>query len=884
MNKRHECYILPAYFMEGNNSLNTAAQPNLSGAVAQELDFYRIRSTIAALAASDEGKELLLAREPSSDAQQAGRLKALGREWGSYLHSHRPQALLPFPPVAGLFAYLGKEGAQLEQDQVFALGIFCNALTRAQESLASAAEGLPLPGLAAIAAGMPQLAEARREIFSIITADGEVKDLPQLRAIRTKIAALHKEIEGTIRRYTSDPQLSGALQSTVPAFKAERELLAVRSDRRGAIHGIVHEVSASGQTVYIEPDEIVRANNELIQLEFEYQSELRKIFRELTARLGEWREDFAAAHAAMLLLDATCAAARWQSHVHGVFAEDCDLALEPPAIRGARHPLLGDKAVPVDICFMDGKKVLIITGPNTGGKTVTLKTIALFALLNQAGFPVPAEEGTRLPVFSSVFADIGDEQSIDESLSTFSAHMKKIAQMVNEADSRSLILLDELGSGTDPQEGGAIAMAALDVLIARGSFVIVTTHHGILKNYGYSNKRCVNASVEFDTGTLRPTYRLLMGVPGESHAIDIARRSGLPEHVVAKARSYIASEQADVSTLIKGLTAKHAELDARMQEEQARSAELEEKEHKLHGREIRAKEKELELKELERAKSSEFLREMRKKLENLVRELREGEITREKTLSVKQFIASAEESVALQDDFLEAEKRQLAEEKEREQQEEVRLAENGMRLSRGSAHAGSSKKKGRHRLSNAEALATASVPAASASAVGSAARQKPQAAPVKLLFAPGTEVFAGAERRRGTLVSQNKNGSWNVQFGSLKMAVPQTQLVPVSPSTVPAAASVVIETGSDGQESESRPRFELRLLGMRYEEAMKALEKQLDLCTIYRFREFSVIHGKGSGILQQGVQNYLSHYPGVKEFHFAQPEDGGTGKTYVSLY
>ena len=869
--------------MEGKRIQHEGAQANLSGEVAQELDFYRIRSTIASLAASDEGKELLLAREPGSDEAQIEQLKALGREWSTYLHSVRPQAILSFPPVRGLFPLLGKEGAQLEQDQIFALGIFCSSQEKARSSLTAAAESLPLQELARLAAGMPSLADAQRDIFSVIDSSGEVRDLPQLRAIRSKIAALHKEIESTIRRYTSDPQLSAALQSTVPAYKAERELLAVRSDRRGAIHGIIHEVSASGQTVYIEPDEIVRANNELIQLEFEFQSELRKIFRELTARLGGHRESFSEAHQTMLLLDASCAAAQWQSQVRGIFAERCDLAQEPPAIRGARHPLLGDKAVPVDICFMDGKKVLVITGPNTGGKTVTLKTIALFALLNQAGFPVPAEEGTRLPVFSSVFADIGDEQSIDESLSTFSAHMKRIAQMAEHADSRSLILLDELGSGTDPQEGGAIAMAVLDMLIARGSFVIVTTHHGILKNYGYTNRSCVNASVEFDTGTLRPTYRLLMGVPGESHAIDIARRSGLPDNVVAKARSYIASEQADVSSLIKGLTAKHMELDALMQQETSRAAELEAKELRLHEREIRAKEKEIELREQEHSRSSEFLRETRSKLENLVRELREGEITRQKTLSVRQFIAGVTDSVARQDDLIEAEKRQLEAEREQARKEEERVAENGMRLSRSSSHSGSSKKKGRQRLSNAEALAAASVPAPQST--------KPKKAggtagvsPAELLFTPGTEVFAGAARRRGTLIARNKNGSWSVQFGSLKMSVPQTQLVPVSPAAVPSAAPVVIETAGDGKDADARPKFELRLLGMRYEEAMKALERQLDLCTIYNFREFSVIHGKGSGVLQQGVQNYLSHYPGVKEFHFAQPEDGGSGKTYVSLY
>ena len=534
----------------------------LRGTIAQELDFYRITETVSQLAASEEGRALLKQREAVSDKEQITKLKSLGREWSIYLNSTRPAAIHGWPSVGTVFPLLGIDGAQLSQEQLFTLALFCTAAQTAKTLIESAAEEFEIPNLNSIAQEMPSLKEAGDMIFSVLDKDGNVRDLPELRTIRAKIASLHKEIESSIRKYTSDPALNGALQSNVPAFRADRELLAVRADHRSAVSGIVHEVSASGQTIYVEPEEVVRANNELIQQEFALQSELRRIFRELTAKIGIFKDDFTDALSKMTLLDTTCAAAKWQSSTRGVFAEDCDMQKEPPAIYKARHPLLGDKAVPVDISFMDSKRVLIITGPNTGGKTVTLKTIGLFALLNQAGLPVPAAEGTRLPVFSSIFADIGDEQSIDDSLSTFSSHMKKTAQMVNCADSNSLILLDELASGTDPQEGGAIAMATLDTLIERGSFTIVTTHHGILKNYGYTNKSCINASVEFDTGTLAPTYRLLMGVPGESHAIDIALKSGLPQSVVNKAREYISTEQADVSTLIRGLTQKHAELDS----------------------------------------------------------------------------------------------------------------------------------------------------------------------------------------------------------------------------------------------------------------------------------------------------------------------------------
>lgn len=850
----------------------------LRGTIAQELDFYRITETVSQLAASEEGRALLKQREAVSDKEQITKLKSLGREWSIYLNSTRPAAIHGWPSVGTVFPLLGIDGAQLSQEQLFTLALFCTAAQTAKTLIESAAEEFEIPNLNSITQEMPSLKEAGDMIFSILDKDGNVRDLPELRTIRAKIASLHKEIESSIRKYTSDPALNGALQSNVPAFRADHELLAVRADHRSAVSGIVHEVSASGQTIYVEPEEVVRANNELIQQEFALQSELRRIFRELTAKIGIFKDDFTDTLSKMTLLDTTCAAAKWQSSTRGVFAEDCDMQKEPPAIYKARHPLLGDKAVPVDISFMDSKRVLIITGPNTGGKTVTLKTIGLFALLNQAGLPVPAAEGTRLPVFSSIFADIGDEQSIDDSLSTFSSHMKKTAQMVNCADSNSLILLDELASGTDPQEGGAIAMATLDTLIERGSFTIVTTHHGILKNYGYTNKSCINASVEFDTGTLAPTYRLLMGVPGESHAIDIALKSGLPQSVVNKAREYISTEQADVSTLIRGLTQKHAELDSLLKTQKEKEQKLAVKELKIQEKEVSLKEQEIELRQKEKKSASEFVSQTRKQLENLVRELREGEITREKTLAVKSFISGMSDGLDAISTDIQNTKDSLKKQQEEIKKQNETLLQNGIRLGKQRSGGSSSNKKTRQKMSNAEALKTASVTTFSAGAV----RQEPPK-PVSLL--PGTEVIAGTAARRGVLLKKEKSGNWSVQFGSMKMSVPESAIKPLVNTPTPSFSTpqIVFDKAQDSSEESERPKFELRLLGMRYEEAVKALEKQLDLCAIHNFKSFSVIHGKGSGILQQAVRDILSHYPGIKEFHFAMPEEGGTGKTYVTL-
>ena len=456
--------------------------------------------------------------------------------------------------------------------------------------------------------------------------------------------------------------------------------------------------------------------------------------------------------------------------------------------------------------------------------------------------------------------------------------MKKTAQMVNCADSNSLILLDELASGTDPQEGGAIAMATLDTLIERGSFTIVTTHHGILKNYGYTNKSCINASVEFDTGTLAPTYRLLMGVPGESHAIDIALKSGLPQSVVNKAREYISTEQADVSTLIRGLTQKHAELDSLLKTQKEKEQKLAVKELKIQEKEISLKEQEIELRQKEKKSASEFVSQTRKQLENLVRKLREGEITREKTLAVKSFINEMSDGLDAISTDIQNTKDSLKKQQEEIKKQNETLLQNGIRLGKQRSGGSSSNKKTRQKMSNAEALKTASVTTFSAGAV----RHEPPK-PVSLL--PGTEVIAGTAARRGVLLKKEKSGNWSVQFGSMKMSVPESAIKPLVNTPAPSFGTpqIVFDKAQDSSEESERPKFELRLLGMRYEEAVKALEKQLDLCAIHNFKSFSVIHGKGSGILQQAVRDILSHYPGIKEFHFAMPEEGGTGKTYVTL-
>lgn len=847
-----------------------------------DFDFSRIKNQISNLASSEESALAVQNRVPFSSAEETETYKKAGREWISYLTVFQDRAIEPWPQVSDLFDILKVENTVLHREQLFALGLFSSSVEKLRKNITNASVKIKIPLLLNQAEKMPSLLDAGNLIFNVIDKNGELKDLPSIRELRNKIAALKREALASIRKYTSDPALQNALQSTVPAYRASRELIAVKAAHKNAIDGIIHEASASLQTVYIEPQETVRINNEIISKEAELEAETIRIFRELTEQLSPYRTDFEKCFEKMIFLDSTLQAARWGHKINGAFCRECSGPDEAPLIIQARHPVLGEKAVPIDIKFSQGKRILMITGANAGGKTVTMKTFALCVLLNQAGFPVPCAEGTRLPFFNSLFADIGDDQSLDEDLSTFSSRMKKMAYILEHADENSLVLLDEAASGTDPSEGSALAMASLDELIQKKSFVIATTHHGVLKNYAFTHKECVNASVEFDADTLKPSYKLVMGVPGESHAISLAANAGLPQKIIERAKDYISGNNTDVSTLIQGLEEKHRELDELIRGERIRNSELEVKFHKLHEKETKLSERELSLKIKEHEESSDFVKNTRSLLENLVRELREGEITREKTLRVKNFLDEISGEAQAQVDYINRKSSEIEEEKESLKEEEKILL-NGIRLSKQRGKNSKSSKKTKARASNAEALSSAlpsSIQSEAASKKEDAKKQK--AVSVKL-FESGKKVFAGKNRLEGTLIEKTKKG-WLVQLGSLKMTFSESQLVPAESQNVNAGGSFIFEKSGSTFTSDERPVFELRLLGLRYEEAMKALEKQLDLCAIHNLRNFSVIHGKGTGVLQQGVHDYLSNCPLVKDFHFARAEDGGFGKTYIELY
>ncbi|MDR0708129.1 MAG: endonuclease MutS2 [Treponema sp.] len=793
------------------------------------LEFDAIRSRVASCSFSEEAKRRIFAEKPLVDADDIRRLKRFVRETVERMKSGDEEKQESLPDIGSLLPKLAVEGASLEPDEAFAIGLFVERGWTLKNWLAPpSSKAAPLHSLAE---AIPDCTSLAREVFRIFNKDGGLKDLPEFQEINRRIRGLAAELESAVSRYAGSEETRRMLQSTVPSQRDGRAVLAVKANFRGRIRGIVHEVSATGQTLFIEPEDVVEKNNEILIERRRLDAEILRVLRELTAKIAENREILADFYEKITVIEVIRAKARYSKDIQGVFAKESGDGARGSRIiilKQARHPLLGRSVVPVDFIMNEGKRTVIITGPNTGGKTVSLKTVGLFALMNQSGLAVPAEEGTSLPVFDGVFADIGDEQSISQSLSTFSAHMINIAAITASASAQSLALLDELGSGTDPEEGIAIAMAILDCLIEKRVSLIVTTHHGVLKNYGYTREYVENASVDFDSRTLSPTYRIVMGIPGESRAVDIASRNGLQEEIIAKARSYLNEERADVSSLIAGLKRKHRELDAAAEEREQEEKRLREERRAVDLKELRLRQKEMEIKSGEVGRLRKLLDESRKTLENLVRELKEGEITREKTLKVKDFLNDLEKSVVNEMNALDEEEKALqAQVRERDDDDQT--------------------------------------PASS---------QPPP-------LAEGAEVLAASYRCRGTVVRQEKNG-WLVEIGSLRMTFPAEELTPVrSMQNIQKKlkpARVVADLSP-----RSTAVMELNLLGMRLEEALEALQRQIDAAVLSGLKEFAVIHGKGEGVLQKGVHDFLKKDHRIAEFHFSRPELGGFGRTDVVL-
>ena len=483
-------------------------------------------------------------------------------------------------------------------------------------------EEAPLPILRGLTEQVESLDWIEKEILQSIDDQGVVKDQasPGLGKIRSRIGEAKRQIQQTLQGILRNSHYTKMMQEAIITQRFDRYVIPVKQEYRSQFPGIVHDQSSSGATLFIEPEAVVSWNNRLRQLELSEKQEVEKVLRRLTEKIEPEVESLKKNLQVLAKLDFIMACARFGYQVKGI----CPLISESTLhLKKARHPLIkGEDVVPIDVRIGDSYHAIIITGPNTGGKTVTLKTVGLFALMTQSGIPVPAEEDSVMPVFSGVYADIGDEQSIEQNLSTFSGHLTKIIQILKQIDEKSLVLFDELGAGTDPTEGAALAISILEYVIRRGSFVMATTHYNELKLFAHHHPKTINASMEFDVETLKPTYRLLIGVPGRSNAFNISQRLGLPEEIIKEAKAHLSSDESRLEEMISSLASeqklareKHDQAEALRKEAEALYADIKEKWEQFE-------EEKATLKEKARREAQKIIVNAEREAEEVLKELR----------------------------------------------------------------------------------------------------------------------------------------------------------------------------------------------------------------------------------------------------------------------
>jgi len=516
--------------------------------VLEKLEFNKIQQQLADRAYSAGGRRLALEINPANELLEIIKRLDETQEAMTLLHYGEPAFLNSLKPVE---KHLGKVRIAGVLEPADLLDIY--HLVRAARLAAKYIGSSSAQVLTAIAADLKSFPELERQIQSAIDEDGSIKDdaSSELRTIRKGIESARQRIKDYLQNFIRSGNNQSLLQDSLITERAGRYVVPVKQEHRNDVKGIVHDESASGATVFIEPLAVVEQNNRIKSLQIEEKREVERILRSLSSAVTLVVNDLALNFATLSYLDMLFARAHLAFDMNAFRPEiNADGRID---LNRARHPLLGEQAVPINVELGKNFDTLVITGPNTGGKTVVLKTIGLLTIMAMSGLFIPAREKSQIAVFKQIFVDIGDEQSIEQSLSTFSSHLKNIVHILNKVDGQSLILLDELGAGTDPVEGAALARAILEELKARGARVVVTTHQSELKTFAYQNDRVENACVEFNPISLAPTYELAIGTPGQSNAFEIAIRLGLKNDVVNKARLLVPQREMEIGNMIRQL-------------------------------------------------------------------------------------------------------------------------------------------------------------------------------------------------------------------------------------------------------------------------------------------------------------------------------------------
>ena len=814
------------------------------------LEYTKVLERVAAYCSFSGGEELARALLPSDDLETVRDRLAETAE-ASRLLEQRTE--VSFGGVRDVRPFLEKaeRGAMLfAQDLLEIRGTLMRARTlqnmflRLEQSF---------PRLAGIAVNIQPCSHIIDEIGRCINDRAEVADgaSDALGRVRQELRVAQERLLSTLDRIVHSADIKPHLQEALVTQRQGRYVIPIRADAKGQVDGIIHDQSASGATLFVEPLKVVQQNNAVRELELQEEREIRRILTELSQLVGEEAVYIAQNTQILAELDFTFAKAKYGYAVDGTIPEAVpfekarpiglasgaanganggtngdgeSVALHPGSVldlRRARHPLLDpDAVVPVDVYLDEDTYIIVITGPNTGGKTVTLKTVGLLTLMAQSGLMIPAEPNSRLCVFDGIYADIGDEQSIEQNLSTFSSHMTHIIEILEEADPASLVLLDELGAGTDPDEGSALAMALLDNLRDRGVTVFATTHFSDLKLYAHNTPGVRNASVEFDVETLSPTFELSIGLPGRSNALVIAKRLGLNPVIVEQAESIVRPGSLQVDAMLDDI--RRAKQEALHTLEQAKERE---RQAQLLETDLRYRLANVE--ETRRTVIAETRSLMQSELETARREIEQA---RRQIAQATQFGGGA----SAHEDFLARAEQEVS--RRQQDAEEVNL--------------------------------DVVVPGDS---------EKRLAGPIEV----GDRVWVANLQASGEVLALNERAQdADVQIGNFRLKLPlkrlelrQKAVREEQPGAVRVLARPVHES----------PGIEFDMRGERVEEGLQKLERYLDNAYLARLPWVRIIHGKGTGALRDAVRDLLRHHPAVGEFRAGDAGEGGDGVTVAKL-
>ncbi len=795
------------------------------------LDFDKVLAVLAGLTATAKGRVLAETLEPSSDIETVRRRLEETSEAKRLAEESARLALEGLPEVEIELQELGIEGRILGVESFLRLAIASAVVVSTRRALVARASEAPL--LASRGETLPHLEEVEADVRRIIDPETEtVRDdaSRELERIRESGRRLESKLGKLLDRALTARDNQKILQESLVTSRNNRPVVPIKAECRSQFPGIVHGASASGATLFVEPLATVEVNNDIAVFRDREREEIRKILAELTERVRPRRDDVASAVEVLAEIDLAQAKGRLSEICRGeapVLTEKSELRLSE-----ARHPLLipevasraglpreGAGAVPLTFGLAEGKRGLVFTGPNTGGKTVALKTAGLLALMTQAGLHVPARSSSVFPIFSSIFADIGDDQSIGSSLSTFSSHLKKVVSMERELELPALVILDEVGTGTDPSEGGALGTALVEHFLERGAMVLASTHHGLLKAYALTHEGIGAASFEFDPRNYAPTYRIVEGAAGRSLAFEMAERLGLPRTLVNRARALESERERQVRELVSRLEAETAELE----EQRLRLADdrkvAEESRLRLEAREEEERQE-------RRRRLSAFRASLEEEVESTRRELRE-------------VVAEA--------------KRAIAEIQASRQEDRARLQELEKTLS-----------------NRIEASTSPLLEKAKAELPRETFAQSPEA------IRPGTRVLVASFGMEGVVERiAGDEAEVTVRDKKLKLSVSSLEALPPLPPAHPQQAA----RGSSRLPMVKEMPEELNLIGCTVEEALSQADKFLDDALLSEYRHVRLIHGHGTGRLKNALREWLSAHPHVEKLE----SDSRGGVTVVEL-